>query len=308
VRVERIAPHVARVRPFAKLNLFLEVLFERGDGYHEIESLMQAIDLRDELTVEQLPGSSAGRIDLAIGGDYVAPADPTNLVVRAAEAYFSAVKQPRGLKVNLRKSIPPGAGLGGGSSDAAGMLTLLNTLDDSRLAPEELSELAATLGSDVPFFLHGGTAVARGRGERIEPLEDGTIPPYGFVLLYPRVTSPTPDIYRTLKSCLTTDKRDLHRLLADLVQGRDRRSPPFYNALSAPFRRVFPAIAALMDRVSEALARPFHVSGSGSTLFTVVEGERDGEDVLRRLQAMAAGDTFLCRSLLRREESSAASA
>ncbi len=296
MNVSRIGADSVRVRPPAKLNLFLEVLYKRDDGYHEIETVMHAIDLCDEIVIERTRGTA---IEIATTG-YPAPADGTNLAVRAAEAYFSAVTRRFGLKLDLKKIIPAGAGLGGGSSDAAGVLTALNTLEDHPLKHADLELVAGSLGSDIPFFLTGGTAIARGRGEKIEPLDDSHVPAQTFVVLFPRVTSPTPLIYKSLSCDLTTPKRDLHRFLEDLGRSDRGRPPAFFNALAAPFRQVFPMLARKQDEISAATGRPFHVSGSGSAMFAVVENERAGEEVIEVLQAMAAGDTFLTRSLRRR--------
>lgn len=285
-----------RVEPPAKLNLFLEVLGKRDDGYHEIETVMQAISLCDRL---DLTKTDSDGIEIVTRG-YPAPTDGSNLVARAAEGFFSTVGRRFGLKVDLTKNIPAGAGLGGGSADAAGALAALNHLAGLPMAPAALETLAATLGSDVPFFLTGGTAIARGRGERVEPISDAVCPRLEFVVLFPRVTSPTPLIYKSLTLDLTTCKRDLHRFIDDLSQSSSARNLPFFNALATPFRAVFPALARLLEEISRATGHAFHVSGSGSAMYAAVDSPAQGTEVQRVLQAMAAGDTFLVRSLPRR--------
>lgn len=284
------------LHPPAKLNLFLEVLFRREDGFHELETVFHAIDLCDELRVERVAGvdhrfAARGR-PVETGVD--------NLVVRAAEAFFSARPPRFGLKTDLTKSIPLGAGLGGGSADAAGMLLALNALADDPLPPAKLSAIGATLGSDVPFFFSCGTAVGRGRGEQIEPIEAANAPDLWFVVLYPGVPAPTPVVYRGLTLDLKRPRKDLRRFTQTLGQPWKPDSPPFHNALTEPFRKAFPELAALQDRVSRATGRRFTVSGSGSSLFVAMPSKDEADEVRGTLQAMAAGESFVCRSLVRR--------
>lgn len=300
MKVVPLGPDSVRVEPPAKLNLFLEILRKREDGYHEIETVMQTISLHDVLDVTRTAGSA---IEITARGRYPAPTDRTNLVHRAAEAFFSTVGGRFGLKFDLTKNIPAGAGLGGGSSDAAGALAALNHLAGLPMTPAALSELAGTLGSDVPFFLAGGAAIARGRGELVEPLDDGAVPPSWFVVLFPGEPSPTPLIYKSLTLDLTTCKRNLHRFLDDLSRASRARDFPFFNALATPFRAVFPALGKLMDEISRATGHAFHLSGSGSAMYAAVDSPAEGTEVESVLQAMAAGDTFLVRSLPRRSAS-----
>lgn len=300
MRVQLLGPNSVRVEPPAKLNLFLEVLRKREDGYHEIETVMQAISLCDVLDVTRTPGNE---ITIAKAGRYPAPADRSNLAVKAAEAFFSTVGHRFGLKLFLTKNIPAGAGLGGGSSDAAGALAALNHLAGLPMTPAALSELAGTIGSDVPFFLDGGAAIGRGRGELVEPLVDSAIPDSWFVVMFPGVLSPTPLIYKSLMLDLTTCKRNLHRFLDDLSRASRARDFPFFNALATPFRAVFPALGKLQDEISRATGHAFHVSGSGSAMYAAVDSPAEGTEVESVLQAMAAGDTFLVRNLPRRSAS-----
>ncbi len=154
----------------AKVNLSLRVHRRRSDGYHAISTVLQTIALCDRLTVRRTEPEAALRLDVPGGG---APADESNLVMAAARTFFGAIGEPaRGARFELRKRIPPGSGLGGGSSDAAGALLALQELWGEPLSSDRLHAAAAAVGSDVPFFLVGGTVLATGRGERLQALED----------------------------------------------------------------------------------------------------------------------------------------
>ncbi len=183
-RIEVLAP--------AKLNLFLEVLGKRPDGYHELETLMVATDLHDTLTVSDDP---SGRISLSCD-DPTLPTGRENLVVRAAERLKEMAGEDRGAKIDLRKAIPAQAGLAGGSSDAAATLAALDLLWNLGTPAERLESLAAEIGSDVAFFLNGPASICRGRGERVEPVL--LTRRLHFVLICPPVGVSTAEVYRRL--------------------------------------------------------------------------------------------------------------
>ncbi len=283
------------LHPPAKLNLTLDVLFKRDDGYHEIESVMQAITLTDSLEVER---RDAGGLVLEVSGRECPVAG--NLVTTAAERYFAATGRPFGVHARLDKRIPLGAGLGGGSSDAASMLVALARLDREPLPTARLAEVAASIGSDVPFFLHcagGGatTVIARGRGERIEPVADA--PRFRFVVLYPGVVAPTARVYANVNLDLTRRRADLRNPVRMTLGGPAADRFAFPNALEAPFRSLYPEVARLQDRVSAETGREFRVTGSGSAMFTTVEDAAQGARVIQTLQAVAAGESCMCSSL-----------
>jgi 4-diphosphocytidyl-2-C-methyl-D-erythritol kinase len=171
----------------AKINRELRVGPRRPDGFHEIRSRLTSIDFSDRLEVEE-----SDRLELSCSGIPV-PCDDTNLVARAARALADRIGIAPCARIRLEKRVPAGAGLGGGSADAAVALLLLSKLWSSRLRQEELSELAARLGSDVPFFLHGGEADVAGRGERVIPLEDS--PPRQLHLWIPPFSVSTAQVY-----------------------------------------------------------------------------------------------------------------
>ena len=155
------------VKAFAKINLYLDVVGKRPNGYHDLVTVMQRVSLYDTLTVERVAGEGV-RLDTGCA----LPADDSNLICRAARAFFARSGHPFGVSVVLNKQIPMQAGMGGGSADAAAMLCALNHLDGDRFSVEELCALGATIGADVPFCVVGGTQLCRGIGERMEPLEN----------------------------------------------------------------------------------------------------------------------------------------
>jgi len=192
------SPHTAMMRSLtilcpAKINFFLDVKGKRPDGFHELYTVMQTIDLGDELLLEEHDMSLSLTCDKP-----GLPVDSRNLCVRAAEAMRRAAGALAGVRIRLIKKIPVAAGLGGGSSDAAGMLRGLNRLWRLGMTEEMLRSVAGGLGSDVPFFISGGTALCTGRGERIATLPD--MPSYPYVLVTPPIAVSTADVYRSLSA------------------------------------------------------------------------------------------------------------
>lgn len=259
--VREVAGGVEALAP-AKLNLFLEVLGKRPDGYHELESLMVAVDLHDTLAFVDDP---SGRITLRCD-DPSLPTGPENLVVRAAERLKAASGCPRGVSIELRKAIPAQAGLAGGSSDAAATLTALDRLWDLQTPPAGLDALAGDLGSDVTFFRHGPAAVCRGRGERVEPV---ALPgSFHFVLICPPTGVGTADVYRRL---VPPERPESIGPAREALAGGDpaalgrclfNRLQPVAEALDPDLVRVREALAALGPSLDGHL-----LSGSGSAYY-----------------------------------------
>lgn len=250
--VELLAP--------AKLNLFLEVTGRRPDGYHEIDSVFQAIDLYDTLHLEV-----SETLSLVVSGD--APADASNLVWKAAEALGVRAR------ISLRKEIPPGAGLGGGSSDAAAALLGLDRLYRLGLGPEGLAPVAERLGADVPFFLRGGAARCRGIGERVEPLEG--IPGARFLLLSPRLVTPTARVYAALDEIGLTRKPRTATVFLRTYSGRRGPSrPAFFNRLQQAAERLDPRLREVRMEAEREFGLAFTMTGSGSSYFAAL-GDRD---------------------------------
>ena len=249
----------------AKINLALEILGRRSDGFHEIASVIQAVGLYDELHV--VPAES-----IRFTCDQSALVGSDNLVVRAAWALQDATGCRRGAELRLCKGIPVAAGLGGGSSDAATALVALNRHWRLGLSHTELTRIGATLGSDIPFFLTGPTAVVSGRGERVELLPP---PPLGWVVIVrPRQPLSTTAVYGALIPDGYSDGCRARQLAADLRQGRvPAWSTVLTNGLAATAARLCPAIGVIRRRLHDAGAHHVQVSGSGPTVFALCASE-----------------------------------
>ena len=261
----------------AKVNLTLIVGARRSDGYHDVSTVMQAVGLYDTLTLTE--GGSGLTMTCT---DPDVPADDSNLVLRAARLFFAetGLAVPD-LRFDLEKRIPSQAGLGGGSSDAASVLLALRLLYAPALSDEDLERMAAKLGSDVPFFIRGGTALATGRGERLVPLprlRDGW-----FVIVKPPEGFSTPVMYRHLDE-LPPEPPHPDGMTAALEGGGVRTvAAALYNS----FERAVPPVSAVWD-IEDALrahgALAALLSGSGSAVFGLFDREdtaRDAADVLR---------------------------
>jgi 4-diphosphocytidyl-2-C-methyl-D-erythritol kinase len=256
----------ASLRALAKINLDLRVLHARPDGYHEIRTIFQTISLADMIDVEFTPARRTA-IQIESGVNI-----PDNLIAKAATFVLDALRMSARIKFRLRKRIPMGAGLGGGSSDAAAVLLALPALAGRRLALPRLMELAAELGSDVPFFLLGGAAVAVGRGTELYPLPDS--PQRRGLLIAPAVHVSTAAAYRDLAPRLTTESQQ-NKIVSFQSQvwgelGADAGGPRGgvgVNDFETVVFEQFPQLAALKRRLVKLGANPAMMTGSGSALF-----------------------------------------
>ncbi len=277
------APGPARYRAPAKLNLGLEIIGRRPDGYHELVTIFHTIALHDELTVAPAPpGHLTLATDPALGGE-------DNLILRAARALAAHTGASDGAALTLAKGIPVAAGLGGGSSDAASTLLALCELWGLTLADEELAALAVRLGADVPFFLRCGTAFASGVGEVLTPLPSPG--PLWFVTLTPTLDLPTDKTRRLYGALTAADFSDGARTRAQAA--RLRRGEPIdpallVNSFAAPLERLFPALAEWRRRFLTAGAPFVLPSGSGPTLYTIVPSAEEGERLAATLTGAGA--------------------
>jgi 4-diphosphocytidyl-2-C-methyl-D-erythritol kinase len=276
-------------RCYAKVNLTLEVLRRREDGYHDLASLVHTISLADELRLGPARTILSQVQGLEISGE-------TNLVTRAARLFFTAAHLPAGAALRLVKHIPAAAGLGGGSSDAATTLVGLNALWDTRLATSDLAALAARLGSDVPFFLHGGAALMTGRGERLEVL-----PPLRgqwLILVVPThaVVDKTKRLYLALEpadfSSGDATRQAAVRLRQRLTLGEEH----FFNVFSRAARRVLPGLADLWTAAERVCERRFFLSGAGPALFALAADRDDARRQRTRLARLGTS-VFTARTV-----------
>lgn len=271
----------------AKINRELRLGGRRPDGYHEIRSRLVSIDLADRVTVER----GGGFLELVCEGIPV-PGDESNLVVRAARALAERVGRVPDARIRLEKRIPVGAGLGGGSSDAARTLFLLSRLWECALPEGELTSLAALLGSDVPFFLTGGEADVEGRGERVTPLPDS--PPEDLLLLVPPFGISTADVYAAHRRLSKASDESRMPPPLEVVDSEKFFGP---NDLAFAVLEIDPVMRILLESAFSS-ASECAITGSGSTI--VLRGA--ARDAGERLGAMhPEAQVIPCRTLSRAE-------
>jgi 4-diphosphocytidyl-2-C-methyl-D-erythritol kinase len=266
-----------------KVNLLLNILGKRPDGYHELETVIHPVDLCDRLEFER----AGNGIHLSCS-DPRLPVNSKNLVFRAATLFLQSAGVGEGIRIHLHKQIPVAAGLGGGSGNAAVTLLALNELFGHPLEPAKLGELAASLGSDIPFFLQSNPALATGRGEIIAPL--GFFPALRgtyLVLAHPGFGISTPWAYEqlarfpaALRGTIGRAQRLISLLQTDLAAG----GREFYNSLEAPALRKYPLLELFQEVFRENGALGALMSGSGSTTFAVARSEVAAENLLEKLK------------------------
>jgi 4-diphosphocytidyl-2-C-methyl-D-erythritol kinase len=268
-----------------KVNLLLNILGKRPDGYHALETVFQPVDFCDEITFAR----GGNGIQLSCS-DRSLPTDSRNLVFRAAEKFLAAAQITAGVRIHLEKKIPLAAGLGGGSGNAATTLLALNELFGSPLSLEKLHELAATLGSDINFFLQDKPALATGRGEKIRPLEHfPALRGRAFFLVHPGFGISTPWAYQNLArfpEALNGRAGRAEELIARL-QGPDLSAAAngFYNSLEAPALDKFPVLALYQEFLREQGALAALMSGSGSTTFAIAENLTAAETLAEKFKS-----------------------
>jgi 4-diphosphocytidyl-2-C-methyl-D-erythritol kinase len=268
-----------------KVNLLLNILGKRADGFHELETVMHPVAVYDRLTFERV----ASGVELTCS-DTLLPTDSRNLVHRAATSFLASAKIKDGIRLHLEKNIPMAAGLGGGSGNAAVTLLGLNELFDGPLTAVQLSQLAATLGSDVPFFLQAKPALATGRGEKIRPLDPFPALRGGaFLLIHPGFGIATAWAYQQLAHFpeALNGKPGRGKKLITLLQGSDMRAvgDEFYNSLEAPALVKYPLLALFQEFLRENGAAGTLMSGSGSTTFAVFPTQAAAENLAEPLKA-----------------------
>ncbi|NIA20981.1 MAG: 4-(cytidine 5'-diphospho)-2-C-methyl-D-erythritol kinase [Anaerolineaceae bacterium] len=286
--IERHNDHL-RIEAPAKINLGLRLLGRRDDGYHEIESLVMAVSLTDTLEARSAGDAS---LTLDVQADPAsAPADESNLVLRAARLLQQTTGTDKGARITLCKRIPAGRGLGGGSSDAAATLVMLNDLWGLRLDNDRLEDLAAELGSDVPFFLGSPLSVMRGRGEVLEALDDEA--EVGVLLVVPPFPLATKDVYQRWVPPLTTGSGGAKLWLALLRDGMlEDLGRCLVNDLEAPARALRSELLELRQALETVGAPCVSMTGSGSAMYALVADCQAARRMAQHLRVSA--DTDVC--------------
>ena len=251
-----------REEAHAKINLTLEVLGKRGDGYHNLVSIIQTIDMHDVVTVED-----ADR--LSVSCDDPSVPDESNLAIAAAEALCRYVGERRGARIHISKKIPVAAGLGGGSADAAAALRALDRLWQTGLSADQLQEIGAQVGSDVPVLINGGTALVQGRGEDVKPLPNANLD--WLLLASPpgMIEAKTALMFSRMDPSMYTRGVLTHKLAGRIIGGGDVPEEFLFNVFRPIVRDVFPGWPDAHDQLASLGAREVFVSGAGPTMFAI---------------------------------------
>lgn len=270
----------------AKINLFLKILGKRPDGYHEIASLFQAIDLCDTMHFK------LSQEDTFTCSDPSLPTDENNLVIKARELFRRKTGRNNPVSIQLQKNIPHQAGLGGGSSNAATTLWALNQLCGTPATAEQLAAWGAEIGSDVSFFLSQGTAYCTGRGEKLLPLP--SLNAQNVWIVKPPVGLSTPKVYSGLKLEVENQSKqfsvDAEALLVKFTSQKSNDKLPVFNDLEAPAFQLAPELAELKQKLETFGFSNVLMSGSGSAFFCLGDGN---------LPALASLNTYNCKFINR---------
>ncbi|HEY6945842.1 MAG TPA: 4-(cytidine 5'-diphospho)-2-C-methyl-D-erythritol kinase [Candidatus Acidoferrum sp.] len=285
-----------RIPAFAKINLRLEILGKRADGYHELRTIFQTLSLHDDL---RLRTSKRPGISLTIQGNNALASEPLqkNLVYRAVAAVKHKLKIGGGVEIVLKKRIPAGGGLGGGSSDAVAALLGYLQLTKKRLAPAQMLEIAASLGADVPFFLLGGRALGVNRGDEIYPLQD--IPKLHVLVVVPQgIRVPTPEAFRWVNAKplgLTKSEAD-PKLLQFCALSWSAQGSGLSNDFEGPVLRRHPRLGQIKRALLQRGATEASLAGSGSAVFGIFPSPAMAR---RAAVGFPHDQTFVCETLSR---------
>ncbi|MGR3301602.1 MAG: 4-(cytidine 5'-diphospho)-2-C-methyl-D-erythritol kinase [Candidatus Scalindua sp.] len=276
----------------AKINLFLEILGKRDDGYHEIETVMQEIDLVDNLQFEEILEGVRLKCN-----DKNIPSGENNLVCKAANLILNECGIKKGVLISLEKNIPVGAGLGGGSSDAAATLKALNLLWKIGLNDVALMEFAAKLGSDIPFFIKGKTSLCSGRGEKITPIEVKS--EMNYLIIFPHINISTTTIYRNLKIDLTKKIIDVSFFLNALEHHKVAGiSKLLFNRLEEVIFATYPDLLDVKMALGHFGFCGLSVSGSGSAFFGLCNDRHQAEAIKSKIELSDIGNVYAVTNVI----------
>ena len=273
----------------AKLNLTLDILGKRPDGYHEMRMVMQSIDLADRVTVSACPGK-----EIAVTTDLpYLPKGDGNIAAKAAMRFFSSVGiEPEGLAIDIQKNVPVCAGMAGGSSDGAAVLRVLRRLYTPDMTEEQLEEIGALVGSDVPYCVRGGTVLAEGRGERLTDLPP--FPPCWLVVCKPSCSVSTPELFAQVRlrklRCHPDTAGMLNALERQDLEGIARR---LYNVFEDVLPRRYAEVFVIKNELLELGAMAASMTGSGPTVFGVFQDQGTAAQAVEALSGQYAA--YLCR-------------
>lgn len=276
---------------YAKLNLTLDILHKREDGYHEIESIMQQITLRDDIEIDLETGE-----DWKLECDWEdVPTDSKNLAWKAAGLFYKEIgKDPRGVTIRITKRIPMGAGLAGGSADAAAVLTALNRHEGEPFSKWDLARLSAKIGSDVPFCVVGGTALTKGRGEKVAQLLP--MPQCFYCVAKPEFSVSTPELYARWDEAQEPYHPDIHGMGRALDQQNLMHAAGYLgNAFEPLVAAEHPEIEAIKEKMRDCGALGCAMTGSGSAVFGIF----DAFDMaaMASMELMETCKTYLARNV-----------
>lgn len=277
----------------AKINLSLDTLYKRKDGYHELEMVMTTVDLSDRIDIWE---RATRKISLESGSGLV-PHDERNLAYRAAFLLQEKYDVKKGAHIQIHKHIPVAAGLAGGSSDAAATLRACNQLWSLNLTKRELAKIGADIGSDVPFCVYGGTALAKGRGERITHLPP--IPHCWVILVKPPRSVSTADVYQRLRVNQIKDRPRTAAIIQALKKGDYQQMLSLMgNVLEPVTMSIYPEVEKIKKRIERFGADGALMSGSGPTVFALVRNERRAKRIFNSLRGFC--EQVYCVRLLGR--------
>lgn len=281
------------IRSYAKINITLDVLRRREDGYHEVKMIMQTVSLYDKIRVCKLKEGIRLRVNLS----YL-PTDSRNLAYKAAQLFFEKTGVQGGAEIQIEKHIPVAAGLAGGSGNAAAVLFALNELYHTELSQERLAEIGLEIGADVPYCIYGGTMLAEGIGEKLKRLPQ--MPQCYIVLVKPQISVSTKKVYETLDMKQVAEHPDTSGVIRALEQKDIKEvSIRMFNVLQQVTEQMHPEIAEIRSRFMELGAEGTIMSGSGPTVFGVFEEKETAERTYQVMQQRYQ-ETFLVETITER--------
>ena len=279
---------VQRQKALAKINLTLDIVGKREDGYHELETIMHTVSLHDKVTL--LPGEGEG-VGLWCNLPYV-PRDSRNIAYKAALAFFQETGKKGAVHIKLQKRIPVGAGMAGGSTDAAAVLHLLNRAYGSPLGRKKLHELALTLGADVPFCLETGCRLARGIGEKLTPAPH--LPPCGILVIKPRYSISTKSLFQKMDAEPLQQRPDTQAMLRALEEGDlEKIGANLGNVMEPVACALHPQEQELREKILAEKALGARMTGSGSALYGLFENSQQAEKAAEAFRKLPV-ETFVC--------------